>query len=483
MKKRKSWINTEATICFHGWWFKCAALLITLLAPTADARPNFLLIVADDLCWRDLGFTGNRDVSTPNIDQMASDGMILRGMFSPASSCSPTRHALYTGIYPIRSGAYPNHTRVDPNTQSIFTHLKTMGYRVGLQGKTHVNPAESFPFEYLGDDLDDESVFKEFINRDKSQPWLTVYASRDPHSPWDRGPKNLYDPSKLLIPPYLHDNLGTRKLLAAYYAEITQLDAQVGSCLRALDETGQNDNTLVIFVSEQGSSFPYGGKWTLYDNGIKAAAIARWPNKIKSGASSDSLMQYVDIPPTFIEAAGGNPLEIDTGCPNVAGGTGFDGRSFLSVLTGETNEFRDYIYAQHTTVGLNGYKEPYPERTVRDYRYKLIKNLAPQNEFVLGRAKDEDGGQLPWRAAVIMDSWEADAHADPSLAKRIEWFGHRPAEEFYDLHTDPFEMVNLASDPEFAHIRKQLSTKLELWMKQQGDQGMKTELNALLRQP
>jgi len=457
---------------------------ITLLAATATARPNFLLIVANDLCWRDVGFSGNTEVKTPNLDQLASEGVVLRGMYSPASTCSPTRHALYTGLYPIRSGAYPNHTRVDPPTKSIFTHLKAMGYRVALQGKSHVSPRSSFPYEFLGEDLDDIEPLAGFVSRDDSQPWFAVFASRDPHAPWTRGPKDLYTPAKLKIPPYLHDNIGTRKLLAAYYAEITQLDNQVGSCLETLEKSGHSDNTLVIFVSEQGSSIPYGGKHTLYDNGIHAAALARWPNVIKPRDSSDALMQYVDIPPTLIAAAGGDPKNIDTGCPNLTDGrNGYDGRSFLPVLINPSEDFRNYIYAQHTTVGLNGYKEPYPIRAVRDSRYKLIRNLAPQNTFSIGRLRKEDGGMLPWRGAMIMDSWRADSSEDPSLARRINKYNHRPAEELYDLRTDPFEMTNLASDPSFSQIRARLEIALNKWMKQQGDHGIETELNALSRKP
>ncbi|MCH5372852.1 MAG: sulfatase-like hydrolase/transferase, partial [Planctomycetes bacterium] len=137
-------------------------LLLLLAAPSpADdsARPNFLIIIADDLNWQDLGCTGNPDVKTPHIDQLSRDGMSLQGMFTPAPTCSPCRHALYTGLFPVRSGAYPNHTMVDPGTRSIFSHLKAAGYRVGLQAKTHVQPPGSFPFEYISPNADDAKAF------------------------------------------------------------------------------------------------------------------------------------------------------------------------------------------------------------------------------------------------------------------------------------------------------------------------------------
>jgi glucose/arabinose dehydrogenase len=288
-----------------------------------------------------------------------------------------------------------------------------------------------------GRNVDDFAATGKFINRDRSQPWLLVFASHDPHGPWTRGPKRLYDPAKLTVPPYLHDNAVTRKQLAAYYAEITKLDQQVGALMKVLADSGQADDTLVMFVSEQGSSFPYGGKWSVYDNGIRIATLARWPGKIKPGSKSKALVQYVDVPPTFLDAAGADPTKIDTGCPDAEGKRGFDGRSFLKVLLGKADHHRDYVFAQHTTVGINGYREPYPMRAVRDARYKLIRNLAAKNTYwIAGIHKGEP-----------LASWQEDAKKDPELARRMEWLFHRPAEELYDLESDPYEMKNLAGDP------------------------------------
>ncbi len=439
----------------------------------AGAKPNFLLIIADDLTWTDLGCTGSPDVKTPHIDRLSRESMSLRAMFTPAPTCSPLRHAVYTGLFPIRSGAYPNHTMVDKPTRSIFHHLQALGYRTGLQGKTHVQPAASFPYEFISADPDDAAAFAQFVGRDRQQPWLAVFASHDPHGPWTRGPQDLYDPAKITVPSYLHDNAVTRKNLAAYYAEITQLDTQVGACLAAVEASGQRDNTFVLFLSEQGSGMPYAGKWSLYDNGIRAAAFARWPGRIKPGSSSDALMQYVDITPTFIAAAGGDPAKIDTGCPDARGDRGFDGRNFLAILEGKADRLRDVVFAQHTTVGINGYKEPYPIRGARDTRYKYIRNLAPQNTYDIGGIHHGD----------VIESWQADAKTDPALAARVEWLFHRPAEEVYDLQTDPLETKNLAGTPAVAAVQAKLSRELDAWMAQQGDKGLATELVAESRQP
>jgi N-sulfoglucosamine sulfohydrolase len=448
-----------------------AACTLLALGTAAAERPNFLILIADDMTWSDLGYEGNPDIHTPNLDRLRTQSMLLRGMFSPATTCSPSRHALYSGLYNVRAGAYPNHTRLYDGTKSLFTHLKSAGYRVALQNKSHVNPPASFPYEHIrnADDLTETSAF---IRRDAQQPWFLVYASNDPHGPWTRGPKDRYDPQKLKVPPYLHDNATTREQLAAYYAEISKFDEQVGAVLKLLADAGQADNTLVMFLSEQGSSLPYGGKWSVYDTGIRVSTLVRWPGRVKPGSSSDALIQYVDVAPTFLAAAGVDPAKIDVGCPDAKGATGFDGRSFLDVLTDQSNKLRDYVFAQHTTVGIIGYQEPYPMRAVRDARYKLIRNLAPDNRYSIRGIHE---GQP-------IESWQEDAKNDPKLAARVEWLFKRPGEELYDLKTDPLEMNNLAADPKFTAIKARLQKELDAWMAQQGDKGLETELQAKSRQ-
>lgn len=455
---------------FRVWLLGLLCVLSSSIAQAAD-RPNFLLIIADDLTWRDLGYEGHAEIQTPHLDKLRDQGMHLTRMFTPSSTCSPTRNALYTGLHCIRCGAYPNHTRVYEGTNSIFTYLKQAGYRVALQNKTHVGPPSSFPYEHIKG-ADDLKPTEKFIGRDSDQPWLLVYASNDPHTPWSRGPDDLYHPEKLEVPPYLHDNPTTRKLLAQYYAEITKLDGQVGNLMKLLEKTNQAENTVVVFLSEQGSAFPFGGKWSLSDNGIRASTLVRWPGKVKPGTKCDALVQYIDLVPTFLEIAGIDPTTVDVGCPDAHGNTGFDGQSFLKLLTGKEETFREYIFAQHTTVGIIGYKEPYPMRAVRDSRYKLIRNLAPENLYWIRGIH----GVEPFK------SWQEDAKNDPELAKRVQYLLKRPAEELYDLQADEYEINNLADDPEYATIKARLNEQLNAWMAQQGDQGMATERNARSRQ-
>ena len=437
------------------------------------SAPNILIILADDLHWRDLGATGNQDVHTPNIDQLAQEGLRLNGFFASSAVCSPLRHSLYTGLYPVRSGAYPNHTMVNPETRSIFHHLSELGYRAGLIGKTHIYPKVSFPFEHISSRAKDFNKAAAFINRDKDQPWFMIFASHEPHSPWHSGPRELYDADELSLPAWLHDNTVTRNALADYYAEISDLDAQVGRLLKIIEEANQSTETMVWFLSEQGSQLPFGGKWSLYDNGIRVAAFVRWPGRIMSDRSVDALIQYVDVAPTLVEIAGGKPQLVDTGNMRVTdGSSGFDGDSFVSVLNGHHSAHREYVFAQNTTVGVYGYREPYPSRSVRDDRYKLIRNLASNNEFSIHGIHNH----------AVYRSWQEDSADNPELAEHIKWLSHRPPVELYDLRQDIFEKNNVAGHPEYMHVENRLGKALDLWMLEQGDLGIDTELKAKSRQ-
>ncbi|MCZ6673920.1 MAG: sulfatase-like hydrolase/transferase, partial [Verrucomicrobia bacterium] len=229
---------------------------------TAQVKPNILLFLSDDLSWHDLGCYGNEEVSTPNLDQLAWEGLRFEYCFNSAPMCAPTRMSLYTGIHPVRNGAHPNHSFVYPDVKSIPHYLEPLGYRVALLGKKHYQPEENFPFEWLGglshdsgkDEIDlDISQVDTFINRKADQPWCLIVASNQSHMPWNRGDPTAYSADELTLPPYMVDTPETREAMTRYYAEITYMDDQLGQCLDILEQSGQKENTLVIYLSEQGS--------------------------------------------------------------------------------------------------------------------------------------------------------------------------------------------------------------------------------------
>jgi uncharacterized sulfatase len=448
------------------------------LEAASSQRPNILIVIGDDMTWRDCEPYGNPDVRTPNMARLAAEGVCFDAMFTGTAMCAPTRQQLYTGMYPVRNGAYPNHSRVYDGVRSLVHYLKDLGYRVGLIGKRHFGPPESYAFEFLGRSVDkggtaDVRAISGFVNRDAAQPYCLIVASNEPHGPWSKGDASVYKADELVVPPYLVDCPETREAMTKYYAEITFLDAQLGECMRIVDESPRRDDTIVIFTSEQGTSFPSGGKWTCYDTGLKTAFIVRWPAKVRPGSRTNAMTQYVDVVPTLIEAAGGNPGAIETGRADAHGNKGFDGKSFLPALLGRTDSHREYVYGVHTTRGINNGSACYPVRSVRSDRYKYIWN--PSHEAVFYNAVSAGPRTL---LAVWAKCGERDPHA-AFLARRYQ---HRPAEELYDVQNDPFELNNLADDPALAEVKSGLRKELDLWMEQQGDEGIDTEMQALERQ-
>ncbi len=442
-------------------------LLLAVFSPLLSAlakQPNFLLIIADDCTYRDLEVYGGQ-ARTPHLNQLASEGMKFTRCFQAAPMCSPTRHCLYTGLYPVKSGAYPNHTMAHDWVKSIATYLNAEGYTSHLSGKTHINPKSVFPFEYSsiqGDNNPDPAVFADVLktSAQNGKPFLFIAASNEPHTPWDKGDPSAYPPASLKLPPVLVDSPDTREGFSKYLAEITYFDSQVGELVRLLDQSSHRDHTLVIVLSEQGNSFPF-AKWTCYDAGLASACIARWPGQVKAGAVSDALVEYVDITPTFLDAAGVAQPDI------------LDGRSFLPVLKGETTTHKTHVFGLQTTRGINAGSDFYGIRSVRDGRYRYIRNLTP--EAVFKNAATTESTFKTWQSLAAA----GDAHAQ----RLVHDYQHRPAEELYDSETDPWNRVNLIADPNFASVRDELRSQLDTWMKQQGDEGQATEMKALERMP
>ncbi|MFB3826639.1 MAG: sulfatase [Bryobacteraceae bacterium] len=443
----------------------------------AQARPNILLMLGDDLAWHDCEPYGNRRVRTPNLSRLAREGMCFDGMFTATAMCAPTRQQLYTGMFPVRIGAYPNHSRVYDGVRAIPHHFGALGYRTGLTGKQHYGPPESFPFEIIGKpnadpDPADLAALRRFATRDRKQPFFAIVASHQPHTPWDRGDPALYPPASLKPAPYLVDCPAMREMLSKYYAEVTYFDRQVGAVLAMLDETGLAENTIVMVASEQGAPFPF-GKWTCYDAGLKAGFIARWPGRVQPGSRNRALTQYVDIVPTLLEAAGADWRGAATGRADAHGRQGFDGSSFLPVLLGKAAAHGEYVYGVHTTRGIIEGSNNYPVRSVRSARYKYIRNLNSSAAF----ANVVTAGNGPFKG--LLKAWAETGEAG---ARRAALYVRRPAEELYDIEADPNELTNLAGDPRLKAVEEQLRQRLDAWMAQQGDRGVETELEAESRQ-
>lgn len=429
--------------------------------PAKHTHPNIVLLIADDCRMRDLGCYGNEFSRTPNIDRIASEGLMFNRFFQATAMSSPTRQCLLTGLYPIRNGAYPNHAFIREGVRTLPSYLKDCGYRVATQGKRHYAPIAQYPFEYQ----DSLSVDTPTLNPDRvesflkdvsksGEPFFLYLCSTDPHSPWTRGNQNLFNPDKIQLPENLVNTPETRRQYCNYLAEINFLDRHVGQIDELLKKYGLSENTVFIFTSEQGYSFPF-AKWTCYDEGLQTGFIVRWPGVTEAGSRTDCMFEYVDVMPTLVDIAGGTVP------------AGLDGRSFLKTLRGEKQEEKKQVFALQTSRGIVSGPEYYGIRSVRDGRYRLIRNLTPEARFHCTTFQSK-----------VFKSWETEAVQDPFAARQVERYAKRPETELYDVLQDPFEQHNLADDLDYAKIVKRLGKALDRWMELQGDKGQETEMEA-----
>jgi uncharacterized sulfatase len=441
-------------------------LILLVLFPGvagAESGPNFVFILADDCSYRDLELYGG-PARTPHINKLADEGMTFRRCYQAASMCSPTRHALYTGLYPVRNGAYPNHARAYENVKSIPHHLKAAGYRVALAGKTHIDPKPVFPFEYIEEFAEPEDRDVPVIDgwrypkvhrllresAGSGKPFCLFLCSNEPHGPYTKGDPEPYQNAPLSPQQFEYQ----RESYAHYLAEITYFDGQVGEIVRMLDELELREDTMLVVATEQGSGFPF-GKWTCYEIGVASGLVVSWPGEIEAGSESAAIVEYTDVVPTFLDAAGADIPE------------SLDGRSFLPVLRGESESHSRHAFSIQTTRGVKGYRDPYGIRSVVGERYRYIRNLFPENEF-----------SIPSSRSVR----ERVQSLDAETRQRAERFLKRPAEELYDVLEDPYCEVNLIAEDRIRTVREELARELDSWMARQGDSGRQVELDAHGRQ-
>jgi uncharacterized sulfatase len=281
----------------------------------------------------------------------------------------------------------------------------------------------------------------------KDQPLCLILADNGPHVVWESN--KTYDPAKLPIPPNMVDTPVTRTALANYYQDITSVDARVGAVLASVKKHGFEDNTLFIYTSDQGSEWPH-CKWTVYDTGLKVPFVARWPGKVVAGTVNDAMISLVDVVPSFVALAGGQPP------------AELDGKNMTDALLGK-GPGRETIYASHT-----GDKEMnvFPQRGVRDRRYKFVLNLHPERTWTTHFTKVPG---IPNSHKEVWDSWVEKARTDPQAAKLVTVIERHSAEELYDTQADSYELTNLAGRPEVQPVLDRLRADLQRWMASQRD--------------
>jgi len=443
-------------------WLSLLVKLVVLLGVCHGQKPNMLFILTDDQSKIDMGAYGHPLLATPHMDQIAKQGMVFENAFTSTAMCVPSRTSLYTGLHPMRHGAHPNHAAIRPNVTCVASHLDTLGYRVGLIGKVHVNPKKTFNFHYIKELLDfayDAKLTKKEMHLAMKTlsadggPFALFICIANPHTPWpgewDKKPKDIP------LPPHLFDNSKTRLTLSRYYAHVEMADKKVGEAVDAAKSLNLYENMVVFLSGDHGAEFVH-GKYTVYDAGIRVPFVVRWPGHIQPGSRSEALVQFVDVVPTMIDMAGGKAID------------SLDGRSMLPVLLQKTKTHHQYVYA---TSSKDGRKTDYPIKAIRTSQYKYIVNPEFEETYTSWITDSTLGTKWPGydRHYGYWLTWMEAANTNLRAKKLVQDYLHRPAEELYDLNTDPHEQNNIANDPAVQNIKLDLRKRLRQWMIAQGD--------------
>ncbi len=422
---------------------------VTLIS-AQKTKPNIILFIADDVSWDDLGCYGNRDVKTPNIDKLASQGIRFDNFFLTASSCSPSRNSIVTGRYPHNTGACELHTEPPLEMISFPEILKQNGYYTAQSGKFHMGKYAMRGFDDTSEgkkigDGGEEKWLETIQNRPKEKPFFMWFAALDAHRPW--GPNSFsgtHDSTKITPPDYLVNRQKTKSDLAHYYDEIARFDDYIGLIVAELKRQNELENTLILIMADNGRPFPH-SKTRVNDRGMKTPFIAIWPDGI--GPKKQvcmSLVSAIDIAPTILEIAGVKIPET------------IQGVSFAELLKNPEKPFRNTVFAEH-----NWHDYEAHERMVRTKDFLFILNSRPQ----------------------FTNLGPADAVGSPSFADLTElnnekklteeqseiFIKPRPTEELYFNLSDGNQFNNLAFQKKYKEKQNELKQVLLEWMDETGD--------------
>ena len=433
-------------------------------APDTDQPVNFLLITADDLEWSSVGVYGSRVADiTPNIDRLASEGLRFTNAHVNIAICQPSRQSMMTGRYPHNIGA-PGFQPIADDVPLLQESLRKAGYLNGSIGKTrHLQPVERFGWD-LGPDAEnpgegiwmhhlgngrDIDLYRKYMSeflqlaRKKEQPFWLMLNTHDPHKPFygdggdefDYPVSRVYSADEIEVPGYLPDLPAVREELAQYYISVRRADDIVGAILKILEDEGFLENTLVMFISDNGSSFPF-SKANAYLNSTKTPWIIRWPGKTTPGSvDTTHFISGIDYMPTVLEVAGAQQVE------------NMDGASFLPLLSGEEQPWRTSVFTEVNTA-FSG--RSLHMRAIQNKDFGYIYNPFHGHETV-----DVEGNDGP--------SWDAMVEAastDPSIQERVDLFRNRVPEELYRYRTDPDALNNLIADPAYADVVAKMRQEL-----------------------
>jgi arylsulfatase A-like enzyme len=456
----------QLIVIFITLWFELSVSKLVAQAQPTDL-PNILLILSDDHSYPYLGSYGHPDLQTPNLDRLASEGTLFTKAYTTAPQCVPSRASILSGrsVIDIRMSRFS--APLSAQVKTIPDYLDEKGYYTGICGRHyHLDGSVRMPEEttaafekyslvtfpdrvdylQIGSDEQVLNQFTEFLEQvPDGSPFFMWMNYSDPHRHFtatDYAPKL----AEITVPATMPDTPGLRADLAQHLGEINRLDQRVGEVLEHLAQEGLEDNTLVIFMGDNGAAL-LRGKGTLYDLGIHVPLIVRWPEQVPKDQVFDQLISGEDILPTILEAAGIKPEQEVTG------------KSFLPGILGHSYEPNDYIFAQRVphSSGLpmhTGYFDL--SRTVFNQRHKLIYNIVWQLPYSPVDFRNSDF----WRDLIQ----QQEAGKLPQKFSQAFFAEPRSMFELYDLKKDPEEFHNLIEDPVYQEIADSLKARLHEWM-------------------
>tara|TARA_B100001750_G_scaffold91390_3_gene72216 strand:- start:1510 stop:2805 length:1296 start_codon:yes stop_codon:yes gene_type:complete len=417
---------------------------------------RILFITADDLGWKDLSSAGNPNLATPNLDRLLAGGVSFERAFDVTSTCASSRTTYATGQYPHTHGVTALVHRMPelslpPGTPTLASHLRDAGYLTGIEGKFHLafpTGAEEYGYDdvrtsLLAQKITDTEETLDFLRVHADEPWFFEVNYMNPHrnglGEFQQHEDHPVDPAAIVIPATMRvpDVEGAREEIAAYYSQVERMDAMIGEVVAELEALGQLDDTLVVFISDNGSPFPQ-NKLSLYDRGTGTPLFFHWPAALPAGVSRTELVSSVDLMPTILELAE-VPIPDDV--------EGASRRSLLAATAPGAPVAPGAVFGEMTRhIG-----PLFPMRSVRTDRYRYVRNYSAAPIPL-------EGDDQPWVQEVL-----ADLPAD------LTWGEPRVPEELYDLESDPHESTNLLEAGEEPAALAELRTLLDEHMARTAD--------------
>ena len=440
MSKNDGWTRRE----FGKATLATAALAATngrFAAEASAERPNILVFIADDAGARHFGCYGNRAVRTPNIDRLSAEGITADKAMLTTSQCSPSRISILTGKYPHATGAEDLHMPMPERHTPVQAYLRDAGYFTGHMQKVHEGPHSDSKFHWYDERLDQLLAF---LDAAGDKPFFLWVAFDDPHRPYqDDTIAEPHDPKRVTLPPYMADTRGTRADIARYYDEIARMDGVIGRHLAILEERGLEQDTLVVFLSDNGAPFPR-EKGTVYDGGVRTPLIFRRPGTVPQGVRHDGLMSVIDLAPTFLALAG----------VDVPGD--MQGNDISAGLRDPRVWRRDAAFSERNWHDCDEHI-----RSIRTARYRLIQNAYIALPF--GSPADVTASPS-WLALYARKK-----NGRLTDTQRLLFKSPRAEIEFYDTEQDEWQIRNVAAQPEYQEEIAAHYSMLKEWMTRTGD--------------